>query len=97
MSARQRPASVPAARGNCKSIPDELIELIAEALDIPPEQIGANPDQPLAQCPEIQEQLKSEINFIIEKELGVIGQVPWCEGGITAGAELLLDRLKEKA
>lgn len=85
------------SEGNCRSIPDELIELIAEALGIPPEQIGVNPDQPLAQCPEIQEQLKSEINFIIEKEFGVTGQVPWCEGGITAGAELLLDQLKEKA
>ena len=85
------------SEGKCKSIPDELIELIAEALGIPPEQIGANPDEPLAQCPEIQEQLKSEINFNVNKEFGITGPVPWCEGGINAGVETLLDRLKEKA
>lgn len=83
--------------GNCKSIPDELIKLIAEALGIPPEQIGANPDQPLAQCPVIPEQLKSEINFNVNKEFGITGPVPWCEGGINAGVESLLDKLKEKA
>jgi hypothetical protein len=83
--------------GNCQSIPDELINLIAEALGIPPGQIGANPNQPLAQCPTIQPKQKEEINFIVSNDFGVTGEVPWCEGGITAGADSLLEKLKEKA
>lgn len=83
--------------GNCKSIPDELIKLIAEALGIPPEQIGANPDQPLAQCPTVPPKVKEDIDVIIEKEFGITGEVPWCEGGIAAAADALRDKLTIKA
>jgi hypothetical protein len=82
--------------GNCKSIPEELIALIAEALGIPPEQIEANPEQPLAQCPLIAEQEKGEINFAIEKEFGTTGPVNWCEGGIQAGVEDSLGQITIK-
>ena len=85
------------SEGNCKSIPDELIKLIAEALGIPPEQIGANPDQPLAQCPTIQEQLKGQINFEIDKQFGVTGPVNWCEGGINAGTGDIILEITSKA
>ena len=82
--------------GNCKSIPDELIKLIAEALGIPLEQIGNNPDLPLTQCPAINANppKKEEINLIVEKEFGVTGPVNWCEGGITAGVNDILEELK---
>lgn len=83
--------------GKCKSVPAELIAIIAEALGVPPEQIGANPDDPLAQCPEIPGVTKENVDLIIEKEFGVTGQAPWCEDGITAGVDFILDRLKEKA
>jgi len=84
------------SEGNCKSIPEELIKLIAEALGVPVDQIGANPDQPLAQCPAILPPKLDEINIIIEKEFGVTGPVNWCEGGINAGTgDIILEITKE--
>lgn len=83
--------------GNCKSIPQELIDIIAEGSGIPPGQIGANPDQPLAQCPDIPELTKENIHIIIEKEFGVKGPVDWCEGGITAGVDDIREEITIKA
>lgn len=82
--------------GNCESILAELIKLIADALGVPPEQIGANPDQPLAQCPLIPPKQKEEINVIIEKEFGVTGLVNWCEGGILAGVDDIREQITIK-
>ncbi len=82
--------------GNCRPIAQELIDIIADALGLPPEQVGANPDLPLPQC-EKPGVTKASIDSIIQKDFDVAGQVPWCEGGINAGVEVILDRLKEKA
>lgn len=83
--------------GNCKSIPEELIKLIAEELGVPADQIGANPDQPLAECPTILPPKLDEINIIIEKEFGVTGPVNWCEGGINAGVNDIREQITIKA
>jgi hypothetical protein len=83
--------------GICKSIPAELVQLIADALGVPPEQIGANPGQPLEQCPAINPQTKENINNLIEKEFGVKGPIAWCEGGINAGVEDILGEITIKA
>lgn len=83
--------------GNCTSIPRELIDLIAEALGVPPDKIGANPEQPLAQCPLIQAQEKEDINIIIEKEFGVQGLVDWCDGGINAAVADIREQITVKA
>lgn len=83
--------------GNCKSIPDELIKLIAEALGIPPEQLKGDPDLLPTECPTIQPKVKEEINTSIETDFGVIGEVPWCEGGIEAAAAALHEKLTIKA
>lgn len=83
--------------GNCKSIPQELIDIIADALGKPSGEVGANPDQPLAQCPDIAIDKKLEINELIEKGFGVTGPVAWCEGGINAGVEDILGEITIKA
>lgn len=82
--------------GNCKSIPQELIELIAEALGVSPDQIGANPDQPLAECPDIPPKVKEQINFEVNKFFGIAEPVNWCEGGIDAGADGIIGILENK-
>lgn len=82
--------------GNCKSVPQELINLIAEALGVPPGQIGANPDQPLAACPTIPPLVKDQINLEVNKFFGVTEPVNWCEGGIDAGATDIIGVLETK-
>lgn len=83
--------------GNCRSIPQDLINLIAEALGVPPGQIGANPDQPLADCPDIPAQEKEQINFEVNKFFGTTEPVNWCEGGINVGTTDIIENLKSKA
>ena len=85
------------SEGNCKSISQELIDIISQGSGFPADQIGENPDLPLEECNSIPEITKIDVDIIIEKEFGVIGPVPWCQGGVTAGVEALLDKLKEKA
>lgn len=82
---------------NCTSIPQALITLIAEALGVPPGQIGANPDQPLADCPDIPPQEKEQINLEVNKVFGATEPVNWCDGGIDAGVADILENLKSKA
>ena len=76
-----------------------MVRLIADALSVPLEQVGANPDQPLEQCRAINNDpsIKEEINIIIEKEFGVTGPVDWCEGGITAGVDDIREEIAIKA
>lgn len=83
--------------GNCRSIPQDLINLIAEALGVPPGQIGANPDQPLAECPDIPPQEKEQINLEVDKFFGTTEPVNWCDGGINAGVIDIIENLKTKA
>ena len=82
--------------GNCKSVPQELIDIIADALGLPADQVGQNPDQPLAGCDDIPLQDKDTIDGLLKQEFGIIQVVPWCEGGINAGSEAILEQLTKK-
>ncbi|MEZ4562132.1 MAG: hypothetical protein R2853_05305 [Thermomicrobiales bacterium] len=82
--------------GNCTPVSQELIDIIADALGRPADQVGQNPDQPLAGCDDIPLQDKDAIDGLLKQEFGIIQIVPWCEGGINAGSEAILEQLTKK-
>lgn len=81
------------SEGNCRSVPQDLIDLIAEALGIPPGQIAADPGKPLA-CDTIPLPTKEQIDIEIVKGFGVPQPVPWCDS-VNAGAGGILEQLKQ--
>ncbi|MFT4040956.1 MAG: hypothetical protein QM692_22425 [Thermomicrobiales bacterium] len=85
-----------ANEGACVSISQELIDIIAEGLGVPADQIGANPDQPLPQCAVATEQQKGAIDATINKDFGISGLTPWCNG-VTAGVQDIVSKLIDKA
>jgi hypothetical protein len=86
----------PQVDATCRDVADILIEIIAEETGLAPDEIGADPDEPLEEHVTIAEDIRQIIDEAIEQKFGVAEEVPYYTEGITAAADIIREEIAQK-